>query len=427
MKTLLYICEQWPNPYKPTWDLQIAEFIAAGFHIDVVHCGKHERGPVWLDDAVEKGIISISLYPSTLRKIPAAFIKIAPWLRMIKRWKNLRTALKGERDIKQNLLGCLRLSCIPKTDYDQVLVKNLNCAADYIPLLKIIHCRNNASVYYHGGAVEGVPASYMQHRKKIFDSFNLFFTNTNFSRKELIGLGCLESKAIAIPVGLDTKSGFKPNQSPKPDGVLRLLSACRLSREKGVIYAIQAVESLIAKGHRNLRYDILGNGLEEPALREYVKSRKLENWIYFHGHQPNAVVVSSYMPNADAFINTCFPIETWTETQCVAIQEAGLCQVPSIASRCGGIPEVIVDGSTGLLTEIHSVESIAAAIEKLYLMHSDELHMMGRAAADFTIQKFDVEVVTRNLLEAMSTTAALDACCPQPQDTGNQAAGMQPE
>lgn len=407
MKTLLYVCEQWPNPYKPTWDLQIAEFIAAGFHIDVVHCGGNEPGPEWLDDALRKGTVSISQYPSTLRQIPLSLNRLAPWVRLAKRFKTLRAALREEVSAKRKFLGYLRLSCIPKECYDHILVKNLNCADDYTPLPKAIRSPNNTSVYYHGGAVEGVPATYMPYREKIFDSFDIFFTNTNFSRDELISLGCPAMKSVAIPVGLDTEGAFKPKQHVRPNGTLRLLSVCRLSREKGVIYAIQALESLLTQGYENVRYDILGNGTEESVLREYVVKHKLENWIYFHGRISNSVVANTYLPNADVLINTCYPTATWTETQCVAIQEAALCQVPSIASRCGGIPEVLVDGKTGFLTEIHSVESVAEAIKKLYLMDSTELQMMGRAAAEFTKQKFDVAIVTKNMLDVMTIGSKL--------------------
>ena len=40
-QSLLYICEEWPNPYKPTWDAQIRSLMELGFEVSVVHCSRH--------------------------------------------------------------------------------------------------------------------------------------------------------------------------------------------------------------------------------------------------------------------------------------------------------------------------------------------------------------------------------------------------
>lgn len=404
MKSLLYVCEQWPNPYKPTWDFQIQSMIDLGFKVSVVQCGSEspQYSPS-MKKHLESGTVTRHNYPATLKDLPRQFLNPLFILNIILRVALLATVFRQTKSLKDKVMDYLRLCSLPGLKYDYVLVKNLNCAADYVTLPAIVSSRTAPTVYYHGGAVEGVPALYMTQRESIFANYGLLFTNTRYSKRELESLGAPSAKVHAVPVGLNIEEKEQQTKIYRRDGVLSILSSCRLSAEKGVIYAIKAVESLVHSGVTNIKYDIVGNGSEEQSLRKYVEENGLGQWVEFHGRQPNDRVNSVFMANADVLLNTCYPTKTWAETQCVAIQEAGLALVPSIASNCGGLPEVITNGETGLLVETKSIASIAEAIKYLAQVDTAKLENMGRAAEQLVREKFDVNIVTKTMVDIIAS------------------------
>ena len=74
----------------------------------------------------------------------------------------------------------------------------------------------------------------------------------------------------------------------------------------------------------------------------------------------------------------------------VAAVAAQACDIPVIASRVGGLPEVVVDGETGFLVEPQNPSAIAEALEVLY---GDETlrAKMGRSGREFVAAHYDVE------------------------------------
>ena len=92
------------------------------------------------------------------------------------------------------------------------------------------------------------------------------------------------------------------------------------------------------------------------------------------GDMPHAAVISAWRRSSVGFIPSLLPEACPT----VAI-EAMACGVAVIASRIGGLPELVVDGQTGLLVEPGDVAALGAAM--IRLLHSDATRQdMGTAA-----------------------------------------------
>ena len=88
----------------------------------------------------------------------------------------------------------------------------------------------------------------------------------------------------------------------------------------------------------------------------------------------------------------------------LSLIQAGMANLPIIATRVGSIPEIVVDASTGLLTDL-SVPALVEAVEKLAL-DSRMRQTMGEAAHQYTMSRYSVErlvvdhqVLYRNLLQ----------------------------
>jgi glycosyltransferase involved in cell wall biosynthesis len=98
-------------------------------------------------------------------------------------------------------------------------------------------------------------------------------------------------------------------------------------------------------------FAIIGSGPLEQSLRLKVKSLKLEDKIIFTGAIPNA---AKYLKAFDVFV---LPSEK--EGLPYTIIEAMAAGLPIVASRVGGIPEMIKDGVNGFLINPHDPEALA--------------------------------------------------------------------
>jgi glycosyltransferase involved in cell wall biosynthesis len=79
------------------------------------------------------------------------------------------------------------------------------------------------------------------------------------------------------------------------------------------------------------------------------------------------------------------------------VLEAQACGVPVIASACGGIPEQILGGETGLLLRDSSTPELVAALQAL-LADVPRRERMGRSAADWAAGRFDLDLEVQRYL-----------------------------
>jgi glycosyltransferase involved in cell wall biosynthesis len=100
-------------------------------------------------------------------------------------------------------------------------------------------------------------------------------------------------------------------------------------------------------------------GGAESGLRTLAAELGIGNDVLFIESVPHAQV-GLYLEHAKVF---CLPSRT--EAFGIAILEAGAYRLPVVASRVGGIPEIVIDGETGLLVEPDDVKALAAALGRV--------------------------------------------------------------
>lgn len=109
---------------------------------------------------------------------------------------------------------------------------------------------------------------------------------------------------------------------------------------------------------------LVGDGPDLNIAYEFVEKHGLKERVHFMGKQTNVV---SLLSCSDLFL---LPSEK--ESFGLVALEAMACEVPVIASRTGGIPEVVIHGETGFLSPIGAVdEMIANAIK---LLKDESMH-----------------------------------------------------
>src|ERR1019366_4999723 len=97
--------------------------------------------------------------------------------------------------------------------------------------------------------------------------------------------------------------------------------------------------------------------------------------------------IEDYLQAADLALYT-----SETESFCLSILEAMCFACPSVARRVGGIPEVVEDGTTGLLVNSDDPAALARAVESLINDPARRLEM-GRAAQQRARENFSAEVI----------------------------------
>ena len=162
-----------------------------------------------------------------------------------------------------------------------------------------------------------------------------------------------------------------------------LLCLGRLAREKGVDVALAAFASVIERFPES-RLVIAGDGPERNALERQADQLQLGHAVQFLGWV-SAAEVPALINAASVVIlpsrEDAFPL--------VGLQ-ATLMERPIVATRTGGIPEMIVDQETGLLVDTENPKLLAEATS--YLLEHPELAMqMGKSARSRTLKLFSFE------------------------------------
>jgi len=125
------------------------------------------------------------------------------------------------------------------------------------------------------------------------------------------------------------------------------------------------------------RLALIGDGPDRSTAEWLAHSLGIHDRIHFLGKQDR---VHELLPLADLML---MPSEM--ESFGLAALEAMACQTPAIATRVGGVPELIADGVDGLLFPVGDVNAMAEA--SVALLNDPERHLAMRKAARKTAQE----------------------------------------
>ena len=136
---------------------------------------------------------------------------------------------------------------------------------------------------------------------------------------------------------------------------------------------IQDVVEVFARVAQALpaRLMLIGDGPDRSTAELLARRHNIQDRIHFLGKQDN---VNELLPLADLML---MPSEM--ESFGLAALEAMACGVPAIATRVGGVPELIDNGNNGILCEVGDIDSMATAAIAL-LTDPTRLDAMSRAA-----------------------------------------------
>lgn len=132
---------------------------------------------------------------------------------------------------------------------------------------------------------------------------------------------------------------------------------------------------------------------------KHIKSRippHLSARVVFTGALPQEKLLPYYQ-KADVVINPSL-----SEAFGMSLVEAMATQTPVVATKIGGMPEIVDDGKTGLLTDPGDTSALANAIIKI-ISQPNLAHKMGRAGRQKVLKHYTWQQITKNLIDCYAT------------------------
>jgi glycosyltransferase involved in cell wall biosynthesis len=225
-------------------------------------------------------------------------------------------------------------------------------------------------------AVHGLPAAWMagikrrihtQHHSQILYGgrskihlaaragrlANTFVCVSRFGADLMRGEGIPAAALKVLPNGIDVKRFSFSG----PDLHGPAMTVARLSPEKDLTSLLHAVARLTEEAP-DFRLEIVGDGPSRAELSSLAHALGIEKYVAFLGDRSD---VPELLGRARMFI-----LSSKTEGLSLSLLEAMARGLPVVATRVGGTPEVVVDGTSGLLVPPGDVAALAAAILRIW-------------------------------------------------------------
>lgn len=174
-------------------------------------------------------------------------------------------------------------------------------------------------------------------------------------------------------------------------------TVANLFARKGYHVMIEALPLILAE-MPDVHYVIIGGGDQEyhTSLQQAVDNKGLRNHVHFIGHQSH---VASYLTAFELYVHPAL-----MEGFGIAVLEAMAMGKPVIATRIGGVPEIVEDGMTGILVPAGDAEALAANVVTL-LEDPDRASRMGHAGRERARDQFSWDTMLAGLMSGYARIA----------------------
>jgi len=302
----------------------------------------------------------------------------------------------------------------------RVLLKNLAVLPKGLWLARVakregvdhIHAHfasTSATVALVASIVSGIPWSFTAHRWDISEN-NLLDKKaqaTMFARaidarggQELTTyIGAHQQKVRVIHMGVAVRPPSPEREGPR--GPLRVLLGARFEEEKGHRYALEAVARLKGAGV-NLSLHCAGHGPLKAAIEQYAVVLNVLDRVHFSGLVDHQELLTQ-LRNHRWDVALLPSIETSEDREGIPVFliEAMAAGVPVVATKTGGIPELLGSGA-GMLIPQRDANAIAEALARLAA--DDDLR---RQLADAGIRRVRDEFTIESTVSALLDEIAL--------------------
>jgi glycosyltransferase involved in cell wall biosynthesis len=214
-----------------------------------------------------------------------------------------------------------------------------------------------------------------------------FIAASDAIRRMLVADGVSEARVVTVHEGIDVEhvmaapsvnvheAFWLPHHAPVVGNVAALVA------HKGHRHLVDAAH-LVVREIPDARFLILGEGELRDALERQIRDRRLEKHVLLPGFRTD---VLGCIKGFDLFA-----MSSTTEGLGTSLLDAMACSRAIVATRAGGIPEVVDDGVTGCLVPLGDHAALAQAIVRL-LKDEAARSRMGEAGSARVRERFTVE------------------------------------
>lgn len=224
-------------------------------------------------------------------------------------------------------------------------------------------------------------------------------------KSTLEGVGVDSKKIIQIPPPIDLDrfnpdvevSGIRRKLGLRDDEKV-ILFAGNYTLSKGLDVLLESLRDVL-QVHDNVRFIYT----RQVKFEEFDnRTKEIERILETFSDKDKCLAVDEFdfhelLPIANLFV-TPFRDTSGPVDYPLSLLEAMASSKPVIASRVGGIPEIVREGETGMLVPAEDVEGLKSAINYA-LENEDDMKLMGERAFNLIKSSFDLNVVSKNILE----------------------------
>lgn len=268
---------------------------------------------------------------------------------------------------------------------------------------------------FHGHVLEGyfspsVQSAFTAVERQLARTTDVMIAVSPEIRDALLDLGIgRASQFHVVPLGLDLGPFLSVR---RPAGTLRahlgLGPEVPLVGMLGRLVPIKDVATMLAAISRlpGVHLAVLGDGELRPKLTRQAVDMGLADRVHFTGWWAD---VAAAMSDVDVVA-----LSSRNEGTPVSLIEASACGRPVVATRVGGVPEVVKEGVSGHLARAGDVEGIAVLLDRL-LEDPEARRRMGEAGREHVRERFSHERLLRDIRDLYSDLCSSRSFSPTPR------------
>jgi colanic acid/amylovoran biosynthesis glycosyltransferase len=239
---------------------------------------------------------------------------------------------------------------------------------------------------------------YQKKYQRLFPKADAIVAVSRHMENQLISLGAPREKVHYNPCGMDATIFYGSDPAKAPP---TFLTTGRFVDKKGPHLTLLAFSHVLAKVP-DARLIMVGDGPLLDICTSLTKAWGIDKAVEFPGPQSHQEV-ATLMRRVRAFVqHSRVPVSGDSEGTPVAISEAGGAGLPVVATRHGGIPDVVEDGVTGFLVPEGDVPAMAERM--LRLAQDPQLAaQMGRAGRGRVLEHFTLEQTIKKLSDIIES------------------------
>lgn len=274
---------------------------------------------------------------------------------------------------------------LQKHSINLVLAEFLTTGAEVLNICKELEIPMIVTALGYDISTYTVIKKYEKEYRDLFDYAKAIIIVSNHMRKNLLELGCDESKIVYSPAGPD-KSFFDITPDYSKNNIVALGRFVEKKAPHLLILSFQKVVEKIPDAHLFFG----GDGPLMSVVKDLIKVLNIEKHVTLLG-MISQQEQKKYFEKSSIFVQHSKTAENGdSEGTPVTILEASAAGLPIVSTLHAGIPEVVKDGETGFLVSENDIDYMSKKI--IDLLENKELaKKMGKKGKSFVKDNFSLE------------------------------------